>query len=217
MDIALIRKLIDLLANLAQRNSVYSSVLHDCVSLIEWMKLYKLSDLKNSETDLLKYCSLYLQMWYKQTNAHSDQCLLTAHEMAVEFFQRNSDWNNTHDWIIYFKILLFLGHYQRAIEVISIILSKPSDNDIDYANYLFYAGVVHKAAQDYDKANNYFFESTQSGPPKFFTSIEMMTIISRNLEDMEGDEDADREDAYRVVIFMLFFIIHCLLLMNTLM
>jgi tetratricopeptide (TPR) repeat protein len=187
------------------KNSSHGNLLQDCINLIEWMKLYKISDLKHSNTELLKYAALYLQSWNKQTNIQGDQCLIGAHDLAFEFFRKNPDWAIVTDWLLYFKILLFLGQYQRAIEVIAIILKK-SENDYDYPNYLFYAGVAHKAYQDFDMANNYFFEATQLGPPKFFNNIEMMTIISRNLEDLEND-DSDRDDAYRMV-FMIFYAVN---------
>lgn len=187
--------------NLINKNSLYGNLLEDCINIIEWMKIHKFAALKNSNTDLLKYASLYLQSWNKQTNVQGDQCLNGAHDLAFEFFRKNPDWSNITDWLVYFKTLLFLGQYQSAIDVISIILKK-SENDYDYPNYLFYAGVVHKANEDFDMANNYFFEATQLGPPKFFNNIEMMTIISRNLEDLEND-DVDRDDAYKMVIVRL--------------
>lgn len=174
----------------------------DCINLIEWLKIHKLSDLKRSHTKLMRYASLYLQSWNKQTNTQSDHCLLTAYELATEFFRRNREWNVVNDWLLYFKILLFLGYYPRAIDVITHILKK-TENDYDYPNYLFYAGVVHKAYQDFEKANVYFFDATKLGPPKFFSDIEMMTIISRNLEDME-DDDTNKDTAYQMVLFSYF-------------
>ena len=49
-----------------------------------------------------------------------------------------------------------------------------------------------------DQSNSYFFEATQMGPPRLFSKIQMMIIISRMLEEM-GNDSEDNENAYRIV------------------
>lgn len=53
--------------------------------------------------------------------------------------------------------------------------------------------------KDFDRANSHFFEAMQIGPARYFTSLEMMTLISRNLEQMTMTGDEDTENAYRMV------------------
>ena len=62
---------------------------------------------------------------------------------------------------------------------------------------------------DYDKASTYFFEASQIGPPKFFTKLEMMIIISRTIEEQQAaSEEEGEEEAYRMVwLFILLYFI----------
>ena len=86
-----------------------------------------------------------------------------------------------------------------AAEIITAVIAN-SAGDPQLTNYCFYAGVIFKSLGDYDRASDFFFEATQAGPPRYFSQIEMMTIISRNLEEMNADgEGEDNEDAYRMV------------------
>ena len=57
-----------------------------------------------------------------------------------------------------------------------------------FASLLFYAGCTYKALGQFERANDFFFEAIEAGPPTSFTKIEMMMIVARNLEQME---DAD--------------------------
>lgn len=91
-----------------------------------------------------------------------------------------------------------MGDHQAASVAIQHVLST-FDSDAEYPNYLFFAGVIFKALGQGDAANNYFFESAQIGPPKLFSKIEMMMIISRNLEELGTDSEESGEDAYRMV------------------
>jgi tetratricopeptide (TPR) repeat protein len=60
---------------------------------------------------------------------------------------------------------------------------------IRYAEHTFFAGVACKALKQGERANYYFFESVQSGCPKGFTDIDLMTIISRTLEETDTEDD----------------------------
>lgn len=55
-----------------------------------------------------------------------------------------------------------------------------------FSNLLFYAGCIYKAMGQFERANDFFFEAIEAGPPSSFTKIEMMMIIARNLEEMEN-------------------------------
>lgn len=86
------------------------------------------------------------------------------------------------------------GHMNQATDVIMTILTSLDDDPDpgqgpgsypgpDRASHLFHAGGLFKAQGLHDKASNYFFEATQIGPPKFFSKLEMMMILSRNIEE----------------------------------
>ena len=55
-----------------------------------------------------------------------------------------------------------------------------------FSNLLFYAGCTYKAMGQFERANDFFFDAIEAGPPNSFTKIEMMMIIARNLEEMEN-------------------------------
>jgi hypothetical protein len=73
------------------------------------------------------------------------------------------------------------------------------DGDPEFPNYLLQAGGILKAQGLHDQAANYFFDATQIGPPRFFSKLEMMFIISRNIEEGNKDKDEPSDDAFEMV------------------
>ncbi|KAJ1409759.1 hypothetical protein B484DRAFT_403130 [Ochromonadaceae sp. CCMP2298] len=122
--------------------------------------------------------------------------LLRSKHFYLLFFDQFPDRVKPADQVDFAKLCLFIGDWQEAATTIAAVVSR-YESDPNIANYLFYAGVIFKTLGEYDKANNYFFESSQTGPPRHFSQIEMMIIISRNLEEMD-DGDGD-ENAYHMV------------------
>lgn len=71
--------------------------------------------------------------------------------------------------------------------------------DPNSANYMFYIGALLKAEGHHDEAANFLFEATQSGPPRFFSKLDMMFIISRNIEEEGMKQGEPNEEAYEMV------------------
>ena len=121
--------------------------------------------------------------------------------------ESNPKWEIAKDWAEYARLLMNEGEMQMALDILTkhVVLPR-NENDEHYADYLFYTGVACKALKQHERANYYFFEATQFGPPKCFTKIDMMTIISRTLEEMKDDVDFDEDDgAYQIVSWAFAF------------
>lgn len=101
--------------------------------------------------------------------------------------------------------------------------SKQQLNELSslHATCLFYAGCCYKFNKDFDQASTFFFEALQNGPPMYLSKIDMMMIISRNIEELNhhnnnnsnNDEidHEDNDDAYRMVNKQIITIILLLL------
>lgn len=160
--------------------SRYNAWLYDALLLKNWI-LIRNQRINNAE--LVETATLFLDLWLKQ-GVQADGYLLerarALFEMYFKFVGRENC-HNVQTFLRYCNVLQNMGDHKAASVVIKQVLTL-FDSDADYPNYLFYAGVIFKAMGDSDAANNYFFESCQIGPPKLFSKIEMMAIISRNLE-----------------------------------
>eukprot|EP01034_Spumella_vulgaris_P024925 gene24925-31321_t len=102
--------------------------------------------------------------------------------------------------IKYCHVLQYLGEFANAAEFLNDYVLRVSMDDPEYPNHLFCAGVIQKAMNKFEEANEKFFEASQVGPPRFFSKVEMMILISRTIEEkgmMDGEENED--DAYRMV------------------
>eukprot|EP01038_Epipyxis_sp_PR26KG_P009292 gene9292-12520_t len=141
------------------------------------------------------------EIWYRRGVAAEEYHLLRARALFEKYFSGvDPSVVNSGMHLDYCRVLMFLGdHEAAAIEILYII--NTYENDPDIASFYFYAGAIYKALNQYDQASNYFFEATQMGPPKHFSKIEMMIIISRNLEKMGSDANAEdsNEEAYKMV------------------
>lgn len=174
----------------------------------------------------------YHKMFYILSNSHTtdiyhisrskdwfESCIKTAKEasqemlnmkpaeggkfMAIEDIKDPSEEVTSEVWLDYIKSLLFLGELEKASSVMLGVLSN-FDTAENYATLLFFMAVIQKAMKRYDQASNYFFEATQAGPPRYFNKLEMMTIISRNIEESTSDVSSDiKNDAYEMVITFL--------------
>lgn len=158
-----------------------------------------LDDPQTRRQDVLTLARGHLEIWLMTGIAAEMYHLRRSKELYSEYFKHFAKFSTKKDRVDHCKVLLFLGEWAEAAEIIVQVIAN-SHKDPQLANYCFYAGVIFKSLGDYDKASDYFFEANQSGPPKFFSQIEMMTIISRNLEEMNANgEGEDNEDAYRMV------------------
>ena len=121
---------------------------------------------------------------------------------SIEFYEiayKKIDVTENVQFILdYANALSFLGEFQKAYELMKLLTTKFEDHK-DIPNFLFYTGIVLKALGRHDEAADYFFEATQIGPPKLFSKLEMMFIISRNIEQGSKNKDVALVDAYEMV------------------
>ena len=209
--------LCDVLVNVSlDKGTSHGTLLFYGVCLLEWMIKNKGLELSTENLtyayrfNLLRIAKCHVEIWNRQGVIPDSYHLLRAKELFESYFNKYSNWNVVGDWIEYFRTLFCLGMTDEAAVVIQYIISN-FERDSNYANYLFYAGCLYKFIGQFEKANNYFFDSIQVGPPRHFSQIDMMIIISRNLQELNSDTEND--EAFRTVrICLTHFIntLHCL-------
>ena len=101
-------------------------------------------------------------------------------------------------WIDYARVLQNMGNRKAAIGILQHVVTS-FEGDPEIPNYLFYIGAMLKSEGLFDEASNYFFEATQSGPPRFFSKLDMMFIISRNIDEEGSLTGEPNEEAYEMV------------------
>jgi tetratricopeptide (TPR) repeat protein len=146
----------------------------------------------------LKYAEAHFELWSRKGVAAEDYHLHRARQLYELAFKRSTQLLTPAAQFAYCKVLSLLGDFEAASTVALRILAT-CDHDADYPNYLFYTGGIFKAMGDPEKANNYFFEASQVGPPKLFSKLEMMMIISRTIEEAAADDDTEEEGAFKMV------------------
>ena len=165
------------------------------VVLKEWVFLKSASTAPRKE--LLTLARAHFEVWLRQGIAAEKVHLHRAKELFAEFLDKRGHASTipVEIWVEYCRVLQYLGDNQTASTVIKTIITT-FESDVDLPIYMFFAGVIFKALGQREVANNYFFEATQIGPPKFFSKMDMMMIISRVIEESDADGN---EDAYRIV------------------
>jgi tetratricopeptide (TPR) repeat protein len=190
-----------LLAEAKETRSSGTRMLYYAVLLREWLYSVKPGTNLRRATmrteDILLLAREHFELWQRLGVFAENHHLLRSKALFQEYLNLHPHYDEANDLITYFKVLQHLGEKLEASNVIQRVLSK-SESHPDYANFLFYAGVIFKSLDLYDNANTYFFESQQVGPPKFFSKLEMMVILSRIIEEKEGEENGN-EDSYRMV------------------
>jgi tetratricopeptide (TPR) repeat protein len=176
-------------------------LLYYALLLREWLYAVKPGTTLRRATmrteDLLLLAREHFDLWQRLGVFTEPYHLTRSKELFQEYFESRPNYDDTDDLITYFKVLQHLGEVETAADIINKVITY-NDQHPDYANFLFYAGVIYKALGDYDKANHYFFESQEVGPPKLLTKLDMMIIISRLLEESNREEEID-EEAYHMV------------------
>ena len=178
----------------------YSKVLYAALALKEWLILHGYDgDGVDQRQELLTLARGHLEVWLLKGVAAESHHLRRSKELYTQYFQSFPESATARDQVDFCKVLLFLGEWHQAADIIVHVVTH-YDHDPQISNYLFYAGVIFKSMAEYDRASTYFFEANECGPPRYFSQIEMMTVISRNLEAMnEEGEGEDNDDAYRMV------------------
>jgi tetratricopeptide (TPR) repeat protein len=147
--------------------------------------------------DLLILAKGHFELWERIGVFGEPYHIHRSKQLFDQFFKQNPNHDRVDDIVVYIKVLQHCGDYELAASVVKVLLAN-NEGDVEYPNLLFIAGTIFKALRQYETANNYFFEAAQVGPPRYFTKLEMMIIISRLIEELQGEEDAD-EDSYRMV------------------
>ena len=145
-------------------------------------------------SDMLIMANGYHVLWLTSGVASEAYWL----ERAVELYEIVGDIQTPFDLLSYCRVLQYLNKTDAAAGVITSLLSV-ADGDLEYPSYLLYAGDIFKAQGNHEQAASYFFEATQLGPPRLFSKLEMMFIISRNIEESAKDKDEPCDDAYEMV------------------
>jgi tetratricopeptide (TPR) repeat protein len=73
--------------------------------------------------------------------------------------------------IKYCRVLQYLGEFEAASKFLTDHVLRLSTDDPEYPNHLFCAGVIQKAMNNFEEANEKFFEASQIGPPRFFSKV----------------------------------------------
>ena len=192
-----------------------AETLYAALALKEWMMLKGMSGEEgNRRQEILTLARGHLEVWLMRGVSAEMYHLKRSKQLYAEYFEQFAEYGSVKDMVDRFRVLMFLGELHAAEEIIVNVLTN-YETDPNISNHMFYAGVVYKALKNYEKANSYLFDSIQAGPPRYFSQIEIMTIISRNLEEAgEGDMEEENEDAYRMVqcltykcLFFLFFFV----------
>ncbi len=149
----------------------------------------------------LRWALAHFEVWSRKGVSAEEIHLHRARKLFEQAFKRDSELMTAAAQFSYCKVLALLGDMEAASAVALKILSS-YDHDSDYPTYLFFTGGLFKALNQHEKANNFFFEASQVGPPKLFTKLEMMMIISRTIEESTADDDAEEDDAFKMVPFL---------------
>ena len=178
-----------------------TKLLYYALLLREWLYSFKPGTNLRRATmrteDLLLLAREHFELWQRLGVFSEPYHLYRSRELFKDYLQSRPNHDDIDDLVTYCKVLQHLGENEEAAKVISLVVAN-SEGHPDYPNFLFFTGVIYKALGQYEKANSFFFEAQQVGPPKFFTKLEMMVIISRLIEEMQGEENAD-DDAYQMV------------------
>ncbi len=174
------------------------NLLYFSLALREWMfaERNNKKKAKMSNEDLLVLAKGHWELWNRIGVFGEPYHLMRSKALFEEFFEANPAHDTPDDLVVYCKVLQHLGELDAAANIVRVIVNN-HDGEPDYPQYLFLAGCIYKSMKLNESANNYFFEAAQVGPPRFFNKLEMMIIISRTIEELQG-EDAD-EDSYRMV------------------
>ena len=163
--------------------------------LMEWS--IKRGYVMNTEEEMLMAES-HCRVWFSM-GVNAD---IYNMQRSIEFYDklyRTIDTSENPMFILDFaNALSYMGHFDRVYNLLLILVQRFEDHK-DIPNFLFYTGIALKALGRHDEAADYFFEATQIGPPKLFSKLEMMFIISRNIEQGSRNRDAPMADAYEMV------------------
>ena len=154
---------------------------------------------------MVKWAEAHFELWSRKGVAAEEYHLTRARQLYESAFRRSQDLRTPATLHSYSRVLMLLGEMEAALAVAKMIQDE-FDHDSEYANYLFFAGGICKALGMHEKANSYFFEASEIGPPKFFSKLEMMMIISRTIEQESANDETEEDGAYKMERFLLCYV-----------
>eukprot|EP01031_Cornospumella_fuschlensis_P038817 gene38817-47207_t len=161
--------------------------------------------------EALQLAKLHFTIWtsdYVYTNVYH---LERAYTWFQHFFKEKPSHDVLEDLLTYFYVLQHKGDHNSAYILIKNVLSVYDSSHPLYVSLQFFAGCAAKGCGLLSDANGYFFDSTKLGPIKHFTRLEMMTLISRTIEEINatsgghdnvegaGELTTDDNEAYQMV------------------
>lgn len=170
-------------------------LVHVGVLLMEWSLRHNI-ELSNNEVKLL--AKGHYEYWLLSGCECEEYNLLRSKDLYEQCFKHLENVGNHNLLIDFCRVLQHSGEEERASQIAMEIV-KTFEHSPDYANYLFYTGCLYKSLGMHDLASTYLFESIQQGPPKFFSKLDMMFLISRNIEENSKQRGENCDDAYRMV------------------
>lgn len=165
------------------------ALLKHVMRLLEWLQ----SRASLTASELLLLARVHYELWHTDIAGHPWHLA-----MAVKYFT-SAPSDDPGDILMHVRSLQASGAPQQAEDLLK--LSLPVFECLTtYPNVLLTAGGICKVNNKLETANAFFFESSQLGPPKFFSKLEMMVVISRLIEEGGGDEeDGGNDEAYQMV------------------
>lgn len=79
---------------------------------------------------------------------------------------------------------MHLGEVDSAFKTITSTMRRFDLSPVDLSLFQLTAGCMLSALGKYEQAGQYFFETLQTGLPKFFTKSDIMFILSRSFEQL---------------------------------
>eukprot|EP01039_Chlorochromonas_danica_P006332 gene6332-6983_t len=151
--------------------------------------------IESSRTQLL-LARVHFHLWANEGIAGDGQHLDLCRRYYQPLMVPSSGEVELQDLVAYMKVLQLVGSMEEAVEFGQSMLLPAYESDRHYPDILFYMGVACKAANRLELAHGYFFEASQLGPPKNFSRLEIMIVLSR-LEEQNADFGND--EAYRML------------------
>jgi tetratricopeptide (TPR) repeat protein len=161
--------------------------------------------LQGADVDLLIMAKAYCKMWLG-FGVIADMYYLERSCALYEQVMSTGERQDADSLLCYCRVLQYLNRTETALGVINSLITF-TDGDAEYPSYLLYAGDIYKTLGLHEQAATQFFEATQLGPPRLFSKLEMMFIISRNIEESAKDKDEPCDDAYGMVPVMCEYLV----------
>lgn len=172
-----------------------SSAAYAGALLMEWA-IYRGFQCTPEEERLLG--SAHAEVWLSRGMAAERYHLERAKALYESAINSATEHADASMWVEYSRVLSYYGETEAAANILRQTIAN-FDDDPDLSSYLFCLGAALKACEQHEEASNYFFEAAMIGPPKYFNKLQMMFIISRNIEEESRNSETGSDDAYLMV------------------